>query len=178
MIDAGDSPETLRELVKFAKIDELAAVITTHGHRDHWQALNEIANHYQAVTLIGEYDANLLPFPVNVHLAHGQILSYANIHLQVIHLRGHTPGSISLTLGASENNLGSADAIFTGDSLFPDGLGATGNDLNRFEQLFADVKEKIFDKFSDETLILPGHGPYTCIGDERSKLPIWYERKW
>ena len=103
--------------------------------------------------------------------------------LEVIALRGHTPGSIALAYREPEH-VTEADAVagrvhlFTGDSLFPGGIGATGNDRARFDQLFADVTDRIFERFEDGTWVYPGHGPDTTLGTERPHLSAWRARGW
>lgn len=92
------------------------------------------------------------------------------VTLDVIHLRGHTPGSIALLYQDRH--------LFTGDSLFPGGVGNTQKDPARFEQLFTDVVERIFDRLPDETWVYPGHGRDTTLGAERPHLPEWKARGW
>jgi glyoxylase-like metal-dependent hydrolase (beta-lactamase superfamily II) len=88
----------------------------------------------------------------------------------VIHLRGHTPGSLALLYQDAH--------LFTGDSLFPGGVGNTQRDAARFEQLYTDVVERVFDRLPDETWVYPGHGKDTTLGAERPSLPEWRERGW
>ena len=93
--------------------------------------------------------------------------------LEAIALRGHTPGSIAFATTDGDPVL-----LFTGDSLFPGGVGNTRNDPQRFEQLFADVSERLFDRFGDDAIVYPGHGAETTLGAERPALPEWRERGW
>ena len=67
--------------------------------------------------------------------------------------------------------------LFVGDSLFPGGLGKTSSE-GEFVRLFHDVKEHIFDRFDDDTVIHPGHGDATTVGAERPHLDEWWERRW
>jgi glyoxylase-like metal-dependent hydrolase (beta-lactamase superfamily II) len=107
-------------------------------------------------------------------LHHGDVQSTDGIDLEVIHLRGHTPGSIALLY---RDPHGSAH-LFTGDSLFPGGLGNTNGDAQRFSSLYNDVVTRIFDYLPDDTLVHPGHGAGTTLGAERSKLSEWKQRGW
>ncbi|MDR1449628.1 MAG: MBL fold metallo-hydrolase [Propionibacteriaceae bacterium] len=94
--------------------------------------------------------------------------------LAVIGLRGHTPGSIALALSQP----GQIVHLFTGDSLFPGGVGNTGHDPDRFAQLLGDVEERVFAVYPDDTVIHPGHGRPTTLGAERPDLPAWRARGW
>jgi glyoxylase-like metal-dependent hydrolase (beta-lactamase superfamily II) len=94
--------------------------------------------------------------------------------LGVTHLVGHTPGSIALSLGAD----GSEPHLFTGDCLFPGGVGNTQKGPARFSSLYADVVAKLFDRLPDATWVYPGHGGDTTLGAERPNLAEWRERGW
>jgi glyoxylase-like metal-dependent hydrolase (beta-lactamase superfamily II) len=105
------------------------------------------------------------------------------VTLEVVGLRGHTPGSVALVYRepatASEADASPARAhLFTGDSLFPGGVGATRGDAAAFDQLIADVTERLFDRFPDGTWVYPGHGRDTTLGAERPSLDEWRARGW
>ena len=91
----------------------------------------------------------------------------------MIELRGHTPGSIALLW----TNPHGADHLFTGDSLFPGGVGKTGTP-DDFTSLLNDVTSRLFDRLSDDTVVHPGHGDSTTIGAERPRLREWRARGW
>jgi glyoxylase-like metal-dependent hydrolase (beta-lactamase superfamily II) len=93
----------------------------------------------------------------------------------VVHLRGHTPGSIALVWRGPE---GAGVHVFTGDSLFPGGVGNTQKDPQRFASLIDDVEERLFGTLPDETWVYPGHGKDTTIGTERPHLAEWRDRGW
>ncbi|WP_237185597.1 MBL fold metallo-hydrolase [Rothia nasimurium] len=158
------------------------ALVTTHSHWDHIRALPEAVEAWDPATYCGAPDAEAIAeqegVEVEERLVGGERLTLAGIELEVIALRGHTPGSIALALRVSEGaDAGKRALLFTGDSLFPGGVGKT-NSPQDFEQLFADVSERIFARFDDSTLVLPGHGDSTTLGRERLQLPAWKERGW
>jgi len=93
--------------------------------------------------------------------------------LALIHLRGHTPGSIALVYDA-----GGEPHLFTGDSLFPGGPGNTEHDPKRFGQLMDDLEERVFGELPDGTWVYPGHGQDTTLGAERPHVPEWRARGW
>src|SRR5699024_889662 len=95
--------------------------------------------------------------------------------LDVIALRGHTPGSVALVYVPNGDE---PTVIFSGDSLFPGGVGNTWNDAERFETLINDVADRGFAVYDDDTVVLPGHGGYTILGDERPHLDEWRQRGW
>ncbi|GAB3899319.1 hypothetical protein GCM10027612_59040 [Microbispora bryophytorum subsp. camponoti] len=130
----------------------------------------EVARATGAQTLAHPLDAPELPVTITREVGHGDRVTVGVVTLDVIHLRGHTPGSIALLYQDRH--------LFTGDSLFPGGVGNTQKDPARFEQLFTDVVERIFDRLPDETWVYPGHGGDTTLGAERPHLPEWKARGW
>jgi glyoxylase-like metal-dependent hydrolase (beta-lactamase superfamily II) len=94
----------------------------------------------------------------------------------VIHLRGHTPGSVALYYDA-EGALSASPHLFTGDSLFPGGPGKTGNPKD-FAQLMDDLEARVFGPLPDATWVYPGHGSDTTLGTERPHLAEWRARGW
>lgn len=178
LIDAAAEPERLLALLaRDAELDGhgdgLAHVVTTHAHHDHVGALAALFAATGARTAAGAEDAAALPVPVDRELAHGDRLVLGAQELEVIALRGHTPGSIALRWAGP-----GGDQLFTGDSLFPGGVGATGGDPERFELLLGDVVSRLFDRLGDDTLVHPGHGDATTLGAERPALPAWRDRGW
>lgn len=175
LIDAADDAPRLLELIGDGG---LAAVITTHRHHDHVGALAEVVRTTGAQAWAGAPDVEAIEQQTGVRsipVWTGDLIEAGGIRLEVIGLVGHTPGSIALVLRS-----GRADEpvhIFTGDSLFPGGVGATGS-AQQFNSLLADVSTKIFDRFDDETIIHPGHGDSTTIGVERPQLAHWRARGW
>ena len=172
LVDAAAEPETLRALVGDA---DLRTVVTTHGHWDHHRALPDVVAATGARTVAHAADAADLPVPVDRTVAHGDTVEVGEQVLEVVHLRGHTPGSIALVWR------GGGDAgthVFTGDSLFPGGVGNTQKDAARFASLLDDVEQRLFAVLPDDTWVYPGHGKDTTLGAERPSLPEWRARGW
>jgi glyoxylase-like metal-dependent hydrolase (beta-lactamase superfamily II) len=149
-------------------------IVTTHRHPDHWQALAELKAATGAVTVAHRADAPGIPVPTDELVEDGDTIEFGDTRLHVTHLVGHTPGSIALTLNAA----GPRPHLFTGDCLFPGGVGNTQKDPARFDSLYAGVVAKIFDRLPDETWVYPGHGGDTTLGAERPHLEEWRERGW
>ncbi|WP_435198641.1 MBL fold metallo-hydrolase [Janibacter sp. GS2] len=173
LIDAADEPERLGELVA-AGGSGLEHLVTTHQHWDHVRALVEVCRMYSPETYAGEDDAPALPQRPDHRLRHLDTVTFGEISLDVVHLRGHTPGSVALAYDDPHGHV----HLFTGDSLFPGGLGNTANPGQSFESLYADVTARVFDVYGDDTWVYPGHGSDTTVGAERPHLQEWRERGW
>ena len=173
LVDAADDAPRLLALVAEGS-GELDVVITTHQHWDHHRALAAVVAHTGARTAAGAADAEALPVPVGQLLEHGDQVTFGGVRLEVVHLRGHTPGSVALVF---RDPTGHPHA-FTGDSLFPGGVGNTQQDAGRFTSLLDDVEQRLFDVLPDQTWVYPGHGADTTLGAERPQLPLWRERGW
>ncbi|MCW2740201.1 MAG: Zn-dependent hydrolase, glyoxylase [Blastococcus sp.] len=172
LIDAAAEPAALMALVGDA---DLRTVVTTHGHWDHHRALTDVVLATSATTVAHEADARDLPVSVDRKVQHGDTLEFGGQTLEVIHLRGHTPGSIALVWR------GPGDAgthVFTGDSLFPGGVGNTQQDPERFASLMDDIEQRLFGTLPDSTWVYPGHGKDTTLGAERPHLAEWRARGW
>ncbi|NYE46456.1 glyoxylase-like metal-dependent hydrolase (beta-lactamase superfamily II) [Spinactinospora alkalitolerans] len=170
LIDAANEADRILDLIGDTG---LAQVITTHRHQDHWQALAEVVGATNARTVAHPDDSDALPVSVDVPVGHGATIPVGGCALEVVHLRGHTPGSIALRY----DEPGGRTHLFTGDSLFPGGVGKTGSDAD-FRSLLADVEERVFAEMADDTWVYPGHGKDTTLGAERPQLPEWRERGW
>ena len=170
LIDAAAEPERLLELVGTAG---LSTVVTTHQHHDHWFALAEVVSATGARSIAHPADASALPV-VDATVEDGQTFTVGESTLEVIHIVGHTPGSIALVY---RDPAGVAH-LFTGDSLFPGGVGNTQGDAARFSSLINDVEHKLFDRLPDDTWFYPGHGKDSTLGTERPAIPEWRTRGW
>ena len=171
LIDAASDPQTLLTLIGD---DGIASVVTTHRHGDHWQALAEVVAATGATTYAGTHDADGIPVTTDVRVDDGDTVRVGRVELTARHLVGHTPGSIALIYDDPHGH----PHVFTGDCLFPGGVGNTWKDPEAFASLIRDVETKLFDALPDETWVYPGHGKDTTLGDERPKLPEWHERGW
>jgi glyoxylase-like metal-dependent hydrolase (beta-lactamase superfamily II) len=172
LIDAANEAERLRELVGFEG-EPVSAILTTHKHFDHWQALAELVDFAGAAVYAGDADADELPVAVDERLQHGDEITVGDVTLSIIGLRGHTPGSVAVLYRDPEG----VPHLFTGDSLFPGGVGRTENP-DDFGSLIDDVESRIFDVLPDETWFYPGHGNDSTLGAERPHLGEWRERGW
>jgi len=170
LVDAADEADRLLELIGDAG---LARVVTTHRHGDHWQALAAVVDATGAETVAGERDADELPVAVDVRVQTGARVRVGSCELEVVELVGHTPGSIALAYDDPDGIV----HLFTGDSLFPGGVGKTGSPED-FTSLIDDVETKLFGAYPDDTRVYPGHGFDTTLGAERPHLAEWRARGW
>lgn len=176
MVDAADDPDRLLALLQEGTT-QLDLVVTTHQHPDHHRALASVVAVTGARVAAGADDADAISeatdIAVTQRLHDGDTVRVGNATLSVIALRGHTPGSVALAY----REPGGRVHLFTGDSLFPGGVGKTSGP-EAFEQLYRDVVERVFDRFGDDTWVYPGHGADTTLGAERGHLPEWRTRGW
>jgi len=175
LIDAASDAPTLLSLIGDRP---LTAVVTTHQHWDHHRALAEVVAATGATAICGEPDAAEITAQTGVAVdrtvTDGDRIAAGTCDLTVIALAGHTPGSIALFW---EDDTGQGH-LFTGDSLFPGGVGNTFGDAAAFETLIDDVSTKIFDVYADDVWFYPGHGSDSTLGAERPHLAEWRERGW
>ena len=175
LIDAAAEPSTLLSLIGDAG---LTHVVTTHQHWDHHRALAEVVAATGAEVVAGAPDADAITeqtdVPVTTRVEDGDTVPVGSCSLRVIRLTGHTPGSIALLYddGTGQPHL------FTGDSLFPGGVGNTRGNAGDFHSLIDDVETKLFGTLPDETWFYPGHGNDSTLGAERPHLAQWRERGW
>ncbi len=172
LIDAADDAPRLLRLVEEGS-GHLAMIVTTHRHADHVRALEDVARQTQAATLAGRHDADALPLPPDRRLAHGDQVVLGRQRLDVIELRGHTPGAVALAW----TEPGGRAHLFVGDSLFPGGVGKTASPED-FASLMDDVEGRLFRPYADDAWVYPGHGSDTTLGAERPQLAQWRERGW
>lgn len=170
LVDAANDADRLLELIGE---NGLSTVVTTHQHGDHWQALAMVVSATGAQSLAHSADAAAIPV-VTATLADGDRVAVGEAELEVIHLVGHTPGSVALLY----RDPAGTPHLFTGDSLFPGGVGNTRGNARNFTSLIDDVEHKLFDRLPDETWFYPGHGKDSTLGAERPSLPEWRARGW
>lgn len=169
LIDAAAEPD---RLVSTVGDGPLRTVVTTHRHADHWGALAAVVDATGAETVAHVDDAPAIDVPTTRPVTDGDVVRVGDCDLAVIHLGGHTPGSIALLYDDPQG----PPHLFTGDALFPGGVGATTPET--FPVLYTNVVSKVFDRLPDETWVYPGHGDDTVLGNERPHLDEWRERGW
>jgi glyoxylase-like metal-dependent hydrolase (beta-lactamase superfamily II) len=167
LIDAANEHEKLLEL---CRVFGVRRVLETHGHHDHIQAIPALreAGYHVAVT---QLDAPMLgDIGYDAFLDHDQVIEIGRLRLKSIHNPGHTPGSISFHVEGTP-------LLFTGDTLFPGGPGATKFPGGDFGAIIDSIDNLLF-VFPSDTIVLPGHGLDTTIGTERPHLQEWVDRGW
>jgi glyoxylase-like metal-dependent hydrolase (beta-lactamase superfamily II) len=165
LIDAADDA---RRILTEVGDRDLAAIVTTHGHRDHWQALDAVADATRAAVHLHPGDASLVPRAADVPVRDQGRVAFGAAEVVLLHTPGHTPGSTCLLLGEHH--------LFSGDTLFPGGPGTTkhGGD---FPTIMRTLRERLF-VLDDATCVYPGHGDDTVIGAERGSIDDWEARGW
>lgn len=166
LIDAANEHEKLLELCGRLGVRR---VLETHGHWDHIQAVPAVRNAGYDVGITGA-DAEMLD-SYDFVLEHDTVLEVGRLRLHTILTPGHTPGSMCFRLEGSP-------VLFSGDTLFPGGPGATKFPGGDFETIISSIDRLLFARLDPETLVLPGHGDDTTIGAERPHLDEWVERGW
>ncbi|GAB3540609.1 MBL fold metallo-hydrolase [Arthrobacter tecti] len=179
LIDAADDARAILALLAEGARDTSSTakptlVVTTHAHWDHVGALADIVEATGMKTAAGTADVEDIAVATDVPLDHGDVGNFEGFDLEAISLRGHTPGSTALLY----RDPAGSPHLFTGDSLFPGGVGNTGGDPARFDSLYTDVVERVFNVLPDETVVHPGHGRSTTLGAERPALEEWRSRGW
>ncbi|HET9071036.1 MAG TPA: MBL fold metallo-hydrolase [Acidimicrobiales bacterium] len=166
LLDAANEHERLLELC--ARLG-VGRVLETHGHWDHIQAVPAVrdAGYDVAVTAA---DAAMLPSYDSL-LDDDAVIEVGRLRLRTIATPGHTPGSMCFRLEGSP-------LLFSGDTLFPGGPGATGFPGGDFATIIRSIDERLFGPLPADTVVLPGHGADTTIGDESPHLQEWVDRGW
>ncbi len=167
LIDAANEAENLIEAVGDL---ELVGILETHGHPDHWQALAEVQARFPRAWT-GAHAADLAMFPSPPparNLEHGDLIAFGRRQLRVISTPGHTPGSVCFY---------HPGFVFTGDTLFPGGPGATYPPLGDFATIMESIRTLLI-PLPPETVVFPGHGWPTSIGEESPQLQAWVARGW
>lgn len=178
LIDAADDADAIEAMLNDARTDaeqptQVTHIVTTHSHWDHVRALPELVESTGATTAAGTEDVADIEVPTAMPLEAGA-LHAGNLEVEVIKLRGHTPGSVALLY---RDPSGPAH-LFSGDALFPGGIGNTFDDPDRFASLLDDVTQRVFAVLPDDTIVHPGHGAGTTLGAERPHLDDWRARGW
>jgi glyoxylase-like metal-dependent hydrolase (beta-lactamase superfamily II) len=163
LVDGCFEPDQILEACEGATV---VAIVQTHGHMDHVQALPELKERLQVP--VHAHPAEDYPIDIDVQLADGDTVAFGKREVTVLHTPGHTPGGVCLRYGKH---------LVSGDTLFPGGPGNTWGDQKAFEQIIESIRSKLF-VLPDETAVYPGHGKDTTIGNEKPHLEEWIDRGW
>ena len=166
LIDAANEHEQLLELARTLGVRR---VLETHGHWDHIQAVPELRDAGYSVGVTAQ-DAAMLPSYDEI-VEDDTVIEVGDLRLRTIHTPGHTPGSMCFWVEGTP-------VLFTGDTLFPGGPGNTGLEGGDFPTIIESIERRLFAPFVAETLILPGHGLDSTLGDESPNLQEWVDRGW
>jgi glyoxylase-like metal-dependent hydrolase (beta-lactamase superfamily II) len=166
LIDAANDAERLLAEVGDVPLD---AIITTHGHGDHWQALDALADATGAPVWLHPGDAGMVPRAADRDASDGAEVAFGDACVRLLHTPGHTAGSTCVLLGGTH--------LFSGDTLFPGGPGNTFGNARAFATIMRSLDERLF-TLPDETWVYPGHGDDTTLGRERAHVEEWRARGW
>jgi glyoxylase-like metal-dependent hydrolase (beta-lactamase superfamily II) len=166
LVDAANEHEALLEICRDLGVRQ---VVETHGHWDHIQAVPAVRDAGISVAVTSA-DAGMLPSYDEI-LEDDEQLSVGDLRIETLATPGHTPGSICFTVVGT-------NLLFTGDTLFPGGPGNTSFEGGDFGTIIESIDRRIFARFGPDTLVLPGHGDATTVGNESPHLQEWVDRGW
>jgi glyoxylase-like metal-dependent hydrolase (beta-lactamase superfamily II) len=166
LIDAANEHEALLEICQRLGVTQ---VVETHGHWDHIQAVPAVREAGISVAVTSA-DAGMLP-SYDLILEDDEQLSVGDLRIKTLATPGHTPGSICFAVEGT-------NLLFTGDTLFPGGPGNTSFENADFDTIIQSIDRRIFAAFTPDTLVLPGHGSSTTVGNEAPHLAEWVDRGW
>jgi glyoxylase-like metal-dependent hydrolase (beta-lactamase superfamily II) len=154
-------------LEAIASVGDVHQIVATHWHRDHWMTYDPVRKATRAPVLVGEKEINIAPERIDGTLTHGQELKVGTKRVTILHTPGHTPGSICLQIGK---------AVISGDTLFRGGPGRTSKigDL----QVIIDSIVQHLHRLDEDTVVMPGHGPNTTIGEAQREYAEYLKHPW
>lgn len=162
-----DAPHSVEDVMRVIARRRVLAIVCTHAHDDHVRIAPALAAAVDAPVLLHPADLPLWGLThaeetPDADLADGQLLSVGGTEVTVLHTPGHAPGAVCLYV----EELG---VVFTGDTLFEGGPGATGRSFSDSNQIIDSIRERLF-ALPPETVVHPGHGPSTTIAAETARL--------
>ena len=166
LLDAANEHERPLELCRTLGV---RTVLETHGHWDHIQAIPAVRDAGYEVGVTAEDAAMLSSY--DYLLEDDAVIEVGRRRLRTLHTPGHTPGSMSFHVEGTP-------LLFTGDTLFPGGPGATHFEGGDFDTIIRSIENRMFRVFGGDTVVLPGHGDDTTIGAESPRLDEWAARGW
>ncbi len=166
LLDAANEHDRLLELCRRLNVRR---VLETHGHWDHIQAVPAVRDAGYQVGVAAD-DTAMLP-SYDFVLEDDSVIEVGRLRLRTIHTPGHTPGSMCFVVEGSP-------VLFSGDTLFPGGPGATRFPESDFDAIIRSIDQRLFSRLEPATIVMPGHGEDTTIGEERPHLQEWAERGW
>jgi len=162
IVDGAADPERILEAVEGLRV---VAILQTHDHMDHVQALPELVRRLDCTVRANTEDR----WPVRAEsIRDGDMVTVGGFEVRALHTPGHTPGSTCYVSGPF---------LFSGDTLFPGGPGNTSGDEVRFVRIMESL-DRLFEELPDDTRICPGHGIDSTIGLERPNVETWRARGW
>jgi glyoxylase-like metal-dependent hydrolase (beta-lactamase superfamily II) len=166
LVDAANEPDRLLETCRALGVRQ---IVETHGHWDHIQAVPALRDAgYEVAVSAG--DAAMLP-AYDLLIEDDAAICVGKLRIRAIHTPGHTPGSTCFLVEGSP-------VVFSGDTLFPGGPGNTTFSGGNFAQIITSIDSRLFTPLPPETIVMPGHGADTTIGNERPHLAEWIRRGW
>jgi glyoxylase-like metal-dependent hydrolase (beta-lactamase superfamily II) len=166
LLDAANEHEKLLELCRRLDVRQ---VLETHGHWDHIQAVPQVRDAGYEVGITAA-DASMLP-SYDFVLEDGSVIAVGRLRLHTMLTPGHTAGSMCFRLEGSP-------VVFSGDTLFPGGPGATKFPGGDFPTIIRSIEDRLFASLPADTIVMPGHGVDTTIGAEQPHLQEWIDRGW
>ena len=163
-----DAPHDVDQILDVVGNRRVTAILCTHAHDDHVRVAPELAARTKAPVRLHPDDRPVweLTHPGrrwDADLADGELLKVGGTPLRVLHTPGHAPGAVCFYA----EELG---VLFTGDTLFNGGPGATGRSFSDYDVIVESIRDKLF-RLPDDTVVHTGHGPSTTIAAERNNVP-------